>query len=108
MELWVRSQDKAELVKATSEVMLDETIENEFHINVDGCYSVGKYETKERALQILDEIQEILFPDFFIKMKDMKINNVSELITNSCIIKKNNYDIDILQRQSCVYEMPKE
>ena len=61
MELWIRSQDREKLV-------LTKGFETQ-HTNYDGgCQifavwennyqMVGKYKTKERALEVLDEIQE--------------------------------------------------
>ena len=55
MELWVRSQDKEVLGKA-KEIMIYEK-EKRCEILID-CYTYGTYATKERALEVLDEIQE--------------------------------------------------
>ena len=58
MELWVRSQDKTALVKAG--VIY---IYNKKEIVCSSDYSItelGKYKTQKRALEVLDEIQEIL------------------------------------------------
>ena len=57
MELWVRSQDKECLMKINR---MDYDLSNgEHRIMVDGYKSlIGKYETKKRALEVLDEIQE--------------------------------------------------
>ena len=63
MELWIRSQDKEKLV-------LTKGFETQ-HTNYDGgCQifavwennyqMVGKYKTKERALEVLDEIQRLI------------------------------------------------
>lgn len=65
MELWIRSQDKMQLIKI-----------NEIHIKVDEDgfvgfwvdnkkeslrYYLGTYKTKERALEVLDEVQRIFY-----------------------------------------------
>ena len=53
MDLWVRSQDKLVLSK------VDKLIVNGYDIfNQDQV--IGTYSTYERALEVLDEIQEIL------------------------------------------------
>lgn len=59
MELWVRSQDKECLMKINR---MDYDLSNgEHRIMVDGYKTlIGKYETKQRALEILDEIQRQL------------------------------------------------
>ena len=65
MELWIRSQDKTRLLKIF-EIYIAGTYENELRANYQSYYSgcshidIGKYKTKERALEVLDEIQEIL------------------------------------------------
>ncbi|MDY2804534.1 MAG: hypothetical protein SOT91_04135 [Bacilli bacterium] len=65
MELWIRSQDKKNLVKIR-QISLNyqnnkQIIANytpELYENSGGYYELlGTYKTKERALEILDEIQ---------------------------------------------------
>ncbi len=65
MELWVRSQDKKNLVKVR-QISLNyqnnkQIIANyipELYENSGGYYELlGTYKTKERALEVLDEIQ---------------------------------------------------
>ena len=68
MELWVRSQDKMNLVKVR-QVCVNyqnnkQIIANyipELYENSGGYYELlGTYKTKERAIEILDEIQKLL------------------------------------------------
>ena len=58
MELWIRSQSRHNLMKANDIVAQD----NEILVYKESENStiVGKYKTKERALEVLDEIQKIL------------------------------------------------
>ena len=58
MELWIRSQDKEELVKVSG-TRIDYLRENEIigYVEYDGSITLGIYATKERALEVLDEIQ---------------------------------------------------
>lgn len=57
MELWIRSQDKEKLIKS-------ENLKYGFgiygHIILNGEIILGKYETKERALEVLDEIEDLM------------------------------------------------
>ena len=85
MDLWIRSQDKKRLINA------DGLIE---HLNEIWVYEpkedyslvVGTYDTKERALEVLDEIQNIIDGDYtYYDIKDNTIKNCNK-----------------------VYEMPKE
>ena len=68
MNLWIRSQDKMNLVKIR-QISLNysdkkQIIANyipELYENSGGYYELlGTYKTKERALEILDEIQHLL------------------------------------------------
>ena len=64
MELWIRGQDRKSLIKTTI-VKYDRDYSNKAIIqgatNEDNYYTeLGKYKNKERALEVLDEIQELL------------------------------------------------
>lgn len=99
MDLWIRSQDKSSLVKVDN-----------LYVSVGNyiCYYVekgkevlntyyrpsgelGRYETHERALEILDEIQEFI--------EDKEKSNIE--ITSDGINQSITYP-------KIVYEMPKE
>jgi capsular polysaccharide biosynthesis protein len=59
MELWIRSQDKTMLCKPQ---YIELCCDSELHygdVNI-GYRCVATYKTKERALEVLDEIQKIL------------------------------------------------
>ena len=58
MELWIRSQDKEDLKKAEHIGVFNEKI----YVNgyEENGYCIGTYKSKERALEVLDEIQNIL------------------------------------------------
>lgn len=59
MDLWIRSQDRMSLTKVFD---LEINCDNEV-IADDGC-PIGVYKSKERALEVLDEIQKyILLPN---------------------------------------------
>ena len=73
MELWIRSQDKTKLVKVDNIAYMDssEDYEKEVHSLWNDCKGIlGTYKSKERALEILDEIQKIFYN------KQKYINNV--------------------------------
>lgn len=58
MELWIRSQDKENLIQPTRLfIAFDKNIATwDGNIMID----LGNYETKERALEVLDEIQKTI------------------------------------------------
>ncbi len=62
MELWIRSQDKTRLIKINSLKYVEYKgvhIINGYYTNEVDNYDLGVYSTKERALEVLDEIQNI-------------------------------------------------
>ena len=94
MELWIRSQDKERLIKPIDfyiEVTIDYVNNyNEFDIYAlnlaNDDISVGTYKTKERALEVLDEIQ-----------KKINLNNLGYNFGSPMIDLKN---------PTYIYEMP--
>lgn len=64
MNLWVRSQDKIILQKVDN-IFLDANYENKRISTYDGDnIELGTYKTKERAIEVLNEIQNyILLPN---------------------------------------------
>ena len=58
MELWIRSQDKTILSKAQNIIIRENKNENnETNYAIVDIYTMGIYKSKERALEVLDEIQ---------------------------------------------------
>lgn len=90
MELWIRSQDRRVLVKVDN-IFLNANYENKMICCNDNGETVdlGHYETKERALEVLDEIQE--------KLMIRKVNETSGIEYILCQ--------DLVP---IIYEMPKE
>ena len=96
MKLWIRSQDKSSIVKVDN---LYVSVGNyicyyvEKGKEVPGTYyrpsgELGRYKTKERALEILDEIQEAQLGNYHYRCpSNVKVSNNENTI---------------------VYEMPKE
>ena len=64
MELWIRTQDKEALKKVNMGVMYWKDIDDRNCIvnidNATGYSIVGAYKTKERALEVLDEIHKLV------------------------------------------------
>lgn len=57
MELWIRSQDKMAL--SNFDLLILEKVEKGYMFIADHYKNMGVYSTKERALEILDEIQQL-------------------------------------------------
>lgn len=60
MELWIRSQNMQLIRKANYEMCYNERNGHNY-IVIDGDV-LGSYKTKERAIEVLDEIENILKP----------------------------------------------
>ena len=65
MELWIRSQDKEKLCKVHDLCVRDNQDENnKINYVIQDIYTMGVYSTKERALEVLDEIQKyVILPN---------------------------------------------
>lgn len=112
MKLWIKTQDKTRLMEA-EELIVKEVVKtdannvNGYKQEVVGCnvlvndIPVALYKTKERALQVLDEIQNALVGKFMLEVKQSKSKKEDELPTQTTNIKPLN--------QNCVvYEMPEK
>jgi hypothetical protein len=106
MELWIRSQDKNSLIKVEN-IYSDVLPEDGYYkiFNMPDEDILGKYITKERALEVLDEIQHILNP-----IVDRKILEIEQkdLLNGTNFIQPKLKDIEISEFNTYVYEMPKE
>lgn len=74
MELWVRSQDKM-LLRKPEQLIIYEGNEVWF-IGESLLIDYGTYKTKERALEVLDEIQEAQLGKYHYRCpSDVKVSN---------------------------------
>ena len=64
MNLWIRSQDRMNLVQI-KQISINYYNNKQIIANYNGCYYelLGTYETNERALEVLDEIQAYINSD---------------------------------------------
>ena len=100
MDLWIRSQDK-ELLIPNPKLSL-ENIENEYWI-IDLCDDtvLGTYKTKERALEVLNDINDIKFYKY---MASLDIKSFATSIAKECSPKE---QLALLEQMN-TYEMPEE
>ncbi len=109
MELWIRNAEKTVILKAENiyiepvKQFIDENgnirivvcgyediAEEVFGVYVNNGIIVGTYKTKERALEVLDEIQKL-------------ISNIGKTI-----IKEKPFKLKSIVKNTIVYEMPLE
>lgn len=96
MELWVRSQDKECLLKADY-LCLDYST----NIRTGTGLILGTYKTKERALEILNEIQKVLKPQLLFKEGKIIGSYQDKVIREPA-------GCEIKELSAYVYEMPEE
>ena len=115
MNLWVRSQNKMDLVKIR-QISLNyqnnkQIIANyipDFYPNSGEYYELlGTYKTKERALEVLDEIQNILKPKYILNTSSIKPDG-DFYEENGVIFQKYNANAKIEELSTFVYQMPKD
>lgn len=110
MELWIRSQDKELLVLAKG-FELQNTSYNGgcqiFAVWQNNYQCVGNYKSKERALEVLDEIQNILKPKYILDSSSIKSDGDS-YVENGVILQNYNANARIEELSTYVYEMPEE
>lgn len=109
MNLWVKNQSKTGLYKVNNVVV--DNVTNAIVTRLgDEDEWLGFYESKERTLEVLGEIQKllmndvVLFKNFDISPKDLE----SFAIDNACVYssKDGNTQIEHIQRDCVVFEMP--
>ena len=90
MDLWVRSQDKTNLIKVYDVYITERSkIRANFQKGYGCAYTeLGEYATEERALKVLDEIESIL--------------------CYKRLEQYSGYSIINVENNVAVYEMPKE
>ena len=80
----------------------------ELYENSGGYYELlGTYKSKERALEVLDEIQNILRPKYILDSSSIKECGNS-WVKNGVIMQEYNANATIQELSTYVYEMPKE
>ena len=110
MNLWVRNQDKTILQKVDNLLISD-------GYNAGGTFNIytnslpaqnvlGRYKTKERAIEILDEIQNILMPKYI--LDSSSIRHDDSWVENGIIMQKYNANVEIKELSTFVYQMPAE
>lgn len=112
MNLWIRSQDGERLTKPMDLQILPINNGTGYSIisftEMAGDIVLGFYKTKERALEVLDEIQNILLHKYVIRI-DENTQEVAKFlnIDGAYISTKTNGDVRNINN-TFIYEMPEE
>ena len=116
MELWIRSQDKEVLLNIKGiqyqncKLVENETVEANILIGFYNYYDneiLGEYETKERALEVLEEIQNILSPKYILNASSIKPDG-NFYVENGMIFQNYDANAKIEELSTFVYQMPAE
>ena len=105
MNLWVRSQDKRILQKVDN-IYLNANYDNRRICTNDSRdyeSDLGEYKTKERAIEVLDEIQNILKPKMIVNTYKVE---QAKLCDGTQFIQPMLDDIQVQNATTYVYEMP--
>ena len=105
--MWIRSQDGKKLVKVTSVhiyvksygTFAIEGLNECFAGYVEDIFDVGEYETEERALEVLDEIQKSIVSLEIVRNTDY-FNKLASISSGNDFTKDS--------EKVCIYQMPKE
>lgn len=105
MNLWVRSQDGMKLVNNCN-LYISNEIRNEYVIeDLNNKYlKLGTYKTKKRAIEILDEIQNILSPKYI--LDSSSITPDDNWVENGIIMQLYNTNAEIKELSTFIYQMP--
>ena len=106
MNLWVRSQNKEDLIPIKNPICV---YDNKIIYKESASYiiTIAEYKTKKRAIEILDEIQDILNPKYILDTSSIKPDG-GFYEENGVILQNYNANAEIKELSTFVYEMPKE
>lgn len=115
MDLWIRTQSKRSLIKVKDIITIERKTENVIFITSNE-WRLGTYKSYERALQILDDINNKIKNQFIVKVNTLlkpndekKIKDELEMNYNGDFIMENPMlDIKPINQNIIYYEMPEE
>lgn len=111
MDLWIRSQNKEKLCKIENIKYMDtsDDFENDTHSLLnDNNGILGIYKTKQRSLEVLDEITNLIKPKYLIRMDNHgPVNDFLNNENNSYVSAEGVGMVSNIN-QTLYYEMPKE
>ena len=111
MTLWIRSQDKRNLVKIDYIYLSDDEILG-YTATIDRTIKLGTYKTEQRAREILDDIQKLVNGDLILFANVEVSGDIGDYLKPSKAIMYNDKTdkpkIEYAHRDCVVYEMPQE
>jgi hypothetical protein len=117
MDIWVRSQDKEKLSNICKIYYESWSFNEQHHTVRCETHELGEYATKERCLEIIDEIQGLLMGSQMIIFKDIDIDDLKKedlfpfkslAWYSSPTLNRTDSTVTVNQLNTVVYEMPQE
>lgn len=111
MELWIRSQNKRYLIKTEYLYAVYSEDSKKAYIGDKLAGYIGEYKTLKRALEILDEIHNILQPRVYIEQPDIELKPdelIMNLSQNVMMHVNDKVELELKNVGQIVYQMPKE
>lgn len=106
MELWIRTQNREGLYRVDEVFIEPNEKKGELYDLVVGCITLGTYKTKERALEVLDEIEKLIKPITIFQNCQVDKSTIEKIKeTGYCVV---NNDARVEQFSQVFYQMPKE
>lgn len=108
MDLWIRSQNE-EMIKRANQLKVEIHNKDEYAI-VEQATILGKYKTRERAKQVLSEIEKILTPRGVLKLdENVKLEKYKEIQKKHADLMVIPKDVEYIKTaDTYLYKMPKE
>ena len=109
MDLWIRTQKRLDIFKVNNVQIMGCDI---YTYTADGNYTLGEYDSTDRALEVLDEIQKLITPQIVSLLNNIKegknynLNELTNVYAYSLGLPKP--ELEIKELSTVVYEMPKE
>lgn len=106
MNLWVRSQNKENIIPIKNPICV---YDNKIIYKESASYiiTIAEYKTKERAIEVLDEIQNILKPKYILDTSSIKPDG-DFYEENGVIFQNYDANAKIEELSTFVYQMPAE
>lgn len=126
MKIWIRTQDKEMLTKIEDVSFIKDSQTNAYvilttktsiptwhHLHYGGAIILGAYKTKERALQVLDEIQNLLIKSnrIFVnkKINDFDLEKLKPILNGiDVVVADKDTKIASINTNTIVYQMPEK
>lgn len=102
----MRSQDKTTLIRSY-EIYVSEQCNCYLIRAKRTSHILGSYKTFERALEVLDEIQNLLNPKYILDTSSIKPDG-DFYEENGVIFQKYNANVEIKELSTFVYQMPEK